>query len=297
MMKKKKMHSIWRKYSVNLMYVPVLVLLLFFIVYPFCKGMRFSFTDWNGYSQKWNFVGLYNYKHIFENPDITNTIKNTFIYGFGSTLFQNIFGLCYALLLEKKIRGTKIARTIIYLPSMISGLIMGYIWYFMLKRSGGALPEIFAMLGLDFGDLLAKGNITVWIIVAVNVFQAAGGSMIFYQAGLQSISPTYYEAAELDGAGSIQKFFKITLPLLIPSIEFTIVLNLIGGFKLFDVIKSLTNGGPASTTESLSTLMYRMYFAKEQAGLAAALGNVMFVLIIVISLSALWFLRRKEVEL
>lgn len=291
-----KKRGLFKRYAVNLMYLPALALVLFFIVYPFMRGIWISFTDWNGYSQSKTFIGLYNYRRIFEEPDIKNTIINTFIYGFGSTLFQNLFGLMLALLLDKKIRGSNAARTIIYLPTMISGLIMGYIWYFMLKKNGGALPELFALFEADFGDLLAQGKITVWIIVAVNVFQATGTSMIFYQAGLQSISSSYYEAAELDGATGTKKFFHITLPLLIPSIEFNVVLNLIGGFKLFDMIKSLTNGGPASTTESLSTLMYRMYFGKEQAGLAAALGNVMFLLIVLVSMTALTILRKKEVE-
>lgn len=285
-----------RGFMMDLMYVPALCMMGFFIVYPFLKGITVSFTDWNGYSQDSNWVGFENYIRLFQEADMVSTIINTLIYGFGSALLQNVLGMAYAVLLDKKLKGSNIVRTIIYMPTMISGLIMGYIWYFMLNYNSGALMDLFDAFNYSPGDLLAKGKITVVLIMLVNVFAGTGTSMIFYQAGLQAISTEYYEAAKLDGAGEWKSFWKITLPLLVPSIEFNVVLNLIGSFKLFDMIKSLTNGGPASTTESLATMMYRIYFSREQAGYASALGNVMTIMIIIISLTALLLIRRKEVE-
>ena len=283
--------------SINIMYVPALCLISFFIVYPFMKGIYVSFTDWNGYSQHFKMVGMQNYVRLFHDKDMVNTIINTLIYGFGSAIFQNVLGLSFALLLDKKLPGSSLVRVIIYLPTMISGLVMGYIWYFFLSYNNGALQDIFSLLNLPVGDLLAKGKITVLLITLVNIYAGSGTAMIFYQAGLQSISADYYEVARLDGASSWKLFTNITLPLLIPSMEFNITLNLIGSFKLFDMIKSLTNGGPAYSTESMATMMYRFYFSKEQAGYASALGNVMTILIIVIAGSALMFLRKREVEL
>ena len=284
-------------WTINLMYVPLLMLIGFFIVYPFIQGIRISFTDWNGYSQTYRYIGIQNYRRLFQERDMLNTIRNTFIYGFGSAILQNICGLSFAIMLEKRLRGSSICRTVIYLPTMISGLIMGYIWYFMLRYNGGAVSVLVKALGLKPVNLLQMGTKTVWIITFVNVFQSSGTSMMFYQAGLQNIPTQYYEASEIDGATSQQQFWRITLPLLVPSITFNFVLNLIGSLKLFDMIKSLTNGGPAGTTESLSTMMYRLYFAKEQAGYAAALGNVMFLMIVFFSVIALVYLRNKEVEL
>ena len=274
-------------WTINLMYVPLLMLIGFFIVYPFIQGIRISFTDWNGYSQTYRYIGMQNYRRLFQERDMLNTIRNTFIYGFGSAILQNICGLSFAIMLEKRLRGSSICRTVIYLPTMISGLIMGYIWYFMLRYNGGAVSVLVKALGLKPVNLLQLGTRTVWIITFVNVFQSSGTSMMFYQAGLQNIPAQYYEASEIDGATSQQQFWRIMLPLLVPSIT----------FKLFDMIKSLTNGGPAGTTESLSTMMYRLYFAKEQAGYAAALGNVMFLMIVFFSVIALVYLRNKEVEL
>ncbi|GAA3329618.1 hypothetical protein GCM10020331_078440 [Ectobacillus funiculus] len=142
-------------------------------------------------------------------------------------------------------------------------------------------------------NLLADPKLNVWILTFVNTFQYMGIAMVIYLAGLQSIPSDYYEAAELDGASKFGQFWNVTLPLLMPSITINVVLNLIGGLKLFDVIVALTNGGPGYASQSLSTMMYKIYFASQDAGYAASLGNLMFVLISVISMSALVYLRKK----
>jgi raffinose/stachyose/melibiose transport system permease protein len=279
----------------NLMYLPALVLFCVFIFYPFINGLKISFTNWDGYSQTFDWVGLDNYKRMLTDANIATVIKNTLIYGIGSTLFQNVLGLMYALLLNQSIKARGITRTIVYLPVIISPLIMGYIWYFFFQFKGGALNDIVLLFQDKPLNLLANPELNVWIITFVNTFQYMGIAMVIYLAGLQSIPKDYYEAAGLDGASAFGKFRHVTLPLLMPSITINIVLNLIGGLKLFDVIIALTNGGPGYASQSLSTMMYKIYFASQDAGYAASLGNLMFVLISVISISALIYLRKKEV--
>jgi len=232
---------------------------------------------------------------MFTDRNIKHVVINTFVYAFGSTIFQNLFGLCFALLLDRKIRGKNVARAVIYLPILVSGLIMGYIWYFLFKL-GGSVNEVIVLLGKAPINFLSLGDPTVYLITAVNVFQYAGLCMIIYLAGLQTITRDYYEAASIDGAGGFAMLRKITLPLLMPSITINVVLNLIGGMKLFDVIIAMTNGGPGYTTQSLSTMMYQLYFASYDAGYAAALGNFMFVLITIIGITTLIMLRKREVE-
>jgi raffinose/stachyose/melibiose transport system permease protein len=146
-------------------------------------------------------------------------------------------------------------------------------------------------------DWLSSGSRAVWIITFVNTFQYMGVAMIIYLAGLQSISKEYYEAAAIDGAQWGAKLRNVTLPLLMPAITINIVLNIIGGLKLFDVIMAMTKGGPGYASMSLSTMMYNLYFARQDAGYAAALGNVMFVFICFFGLSSLYLLRRREVKL
>ncbi|WJE55233.1 sugar ABC transporter permease [Bacillus cereus] len=277
------------------MYLPALLLFCVFIFYPFFKGIAISFTNWDGYSQTSSWVGIENYKRMFNDLNIGTVVKNTLIYGLGSTFFQNLIGLVYALLLNQSIKTRGLTRTIVYLPVIISPLIMGYIWYFIFQLNGGALNDIILLFQDEPINLLANSKVNVWIITFVNTFQYLGIAMTIYLAGLQSIPKDYYEAAGLDGASTFGRFWHITLPMLAPSITINIVLNIIGGLKLFDVIVAMTNGGPGYASQSLSTMMYQIYFARQDAGYAASLGNFMFVLISAISLVSLVYLRRKEI--
>ena len=282
---------------INLMYVPAVLLFALFIFYPFIQGIRVSFTDWNGYSQNYNWVGFDKYKMMLSDKNVWITVKNTIIYGFGSTFFQNILGLAYALFLDSQIRGKGLVRTIVYLPVIISPLIMGYIWYFFFQYDGGAVNDAISLFGLEPVDWLSKGPVAVWLITFVNTYQYMGTAMIIYLAGLQSIPKDYYEAASIDGAGGWTKFRSVTIPLLMPSITINILINIIGGLKLFDVIVAMTNGGPGYASSSISTMMYNLYFARQDAGYAAALGNTMFLMIAIVSLLALFYLKRKEVKM
>lgn len=282
---------------INLLYLPTVLLLATFIIYPLIKGIRISLTDWDGFSQDSSWIGADNYKRMLQDPNIGLVVKNTFIYGVGSTFFQNLIGLAYALLLNYKMRTAGIAKTIVYLPVIISPLIMGYIWYFFFQYNGGALNDVVHLFSNEQYNLLANSKLNVWIITFVNTYQYLGVAMIVYLAGLQTIPKDYYEAAEIDGASTVAKFFNVTLPLLAPSITISVVLNLIGGLKLYDVIVSLTNSGPGVASASLSSLMYKLYFARQDAGFASALGILMFALISVVCLTALYFLRRREQDL
>ncbi len=282
---------------VNLMYLPALILLSVFIFYPFIQGVRYSFTNWDGYSEHFRWVGLLQYQRFLTDPDMLRTIVNTFIYGCGSTLLQNILGLAYALFLDQNIRGKGLVRTIVYLPIIISPLIMGYISYFFFQYDGGAANDVLHVLGRAPVDWLDNGPTAVWIITFVNTYQYMGVAMIIYLAGLQAIPREYQEAASIDGASALTRFRFITFPLLMPAVTVSIVYNVIGGLKLFDVIVAMTNGGPGYASQSLSTMMYNLYFAREDAGYAATLGNIMFFIITVVGVALLFALRRKEVRL
>jgi raffinose/stachyose/melibiose transport system permease protein len=278
------------------MYLPALLLFGLFVFYPFVKGIKISFTNWDGFSQTFSWIGLDNYKRMLTDDNIALVIKNTFIYGVGSTLFQNLIGLLYALLLNQQIRTRGLTRTIVYLPVIISPLIMGYIWYFIFQYRGGALNDIILLFSDNPANLLGNPQVNVWIIMFVNTYQFLGVAMIIYLAGLQSIPKDFYEASSIDGASAWQKFKSVTLPLLAPSLTINVVLNLIGGLKLFDIIVALTDGGPGYSSQSLSTLMYKTYFSSQDAGYAASLGNLMFFLILIVSITALVLLRRKEIH-
>lgn len=293
--------SIFKRWSqssawLNLLYVPALILFVVFIFYPFIKGVQISFTNWNGYNQTYKWIGWSNYKRMMEDPDMGRIIKNTLIYGIGSSFFQNLIGLAYALFLNMNIRTRGLARTVIYMPVIISSLIMGYIWYFFFQYDGGAINDILLLFQDEPSNLLGNKDINSWLITFVNTYQYLGIAMVLFLAGLQSIPKDYYEAATIDGASSFKRFIHITWPLLAPSFTVSMTLNLIGGLKLFDVIVAMTNSGPGYASASMSSFMYLLYFGREDAGYAASVGILMFVMISIVSIFALFLLRRREVN-
>lgn len=282
---------------INLFYVPALALFAVFVVLPFIKGIYLSLTNWNGYSPSYKFVGLKNYARMLTDENVRTAFVNTIIYGFGSTLVQNVLGIAFAILLNKKFRGRSLIRTVIYLPVMIAPLIMGYIMYFFFTYNNGAVNDVLKLFGAQPVDWLAKGSRAVIILMLVNSLQFAGISMVIYLAGLQNIPALYYDAAAIDGVNDRQRFFYVTLPLLMPAVTSSVTINLIGGLKLFDVISALTGGGPGYDTNSLSTLIHRLYFGSERAGYAAAVGLVFFVFIMIVSNIVVKALQKRQVEL
>ncbi|MDM5298311.1 sugar ABC transporter permease [Bacillus pumilus] len=289
-MKRSNNSSLWW------MYLPAVLVVSTFIIYPFFNGIQLSFTNWNGFSQNYEWIGLQQYKRLLQDPTTWLVVKNTLLYGIGSTILQNIIGLGYALLLNHSLKMRTVTRTIIYLPVMISPIAMGYIWYFIFAYQGGALNDVVTLFGYEQMNALGNPQLNTWIIVFVNTYQFVGIAMIIYLAGLQSIPKDYYEAAQLDGASSFQQFRRVTLPLLMPSITINVVLNVIGGLKLFDVIVALTGGGPGDASQSMSTFMYDLYFKRQDAGYAATQGVFMALIILIISVAALIYFKRKETE-
>lgn len=296
-MKKRIYRLLSSKYIICVMYIPALALLCFFVLIPFLRGINISLTDWDGYSQHYNYVGMEKFKNIFTDYRVIRTIRNTFIYGFGSAAFQNILGFAFALAFTRNKGSSRFMRTLIYLPTIVSGLIMGYIWHFFFQYTNGAINDILKMLGAEPVDWLAKGLRAVFIITGVNTFQFLGIAMVIYIAGLKAIPEEYYEAATIDGATSWNLLRYITLPMLMPAINASVVMNVIGGLKLFDVIMAMTRGGPGYDTMSLSSMSYTLYFARADAGYSAALGIFMVIIIAIISLNMLVFFRQREVEL
>lgn len=284
-----------RQKRFNYFYIPAMILVLFFVAYPFVNALIISFHKWNGYSTSKTFVGLDNYIRMFtEDKTFFRTLCNTMVYGFGSTLIDCVLGLFLAIFLNMKFPGRNFVRTVIYLPVLISNLIMGYVMYFIFQYDHGALNEILNAFGVNSVDLLASRTSAVLIITLVNAWQFVGNSMIIFLAGLQGIPEYYYEAAEMDGATIWQQFKNITWPLLLPSTASAVVLNLIGGLKLYELIIALTGGGPAKGSHSLSTFIANEYFSSEKAGYAAAVGIFSFLFIMIVANVANGYFRRKE---
>lgn len=281
---------------VNVLYVPALLLFAVFTVYPLISGIGLSFTNWNGYSAERQFTGVANYVRLLQDDTFRLVLVNTLIYGVGSTILQQVLGLGLALILDRPLRGRGPIRAIVYLPVLVSPVIMGTMYYLLFQYNNGAFNDIVVALGGERVAWLSNAGTSVAIIVAVNTLQFVGLSMIIYLAGLQSIPAMYYEASMLDGAAGWKRFRYITLPLLQPAFATSIVLNLIGGLKLFDVIQVLTGGGPGYATNSVSTYIGITYFASQSAGYASAMGIVLFLLIVAFTLLLTTVLNRRRLE-
>lgn len=282
--------------KLNWFYVPAVVIMLVFIAYPLGNAIYLSFFKWNGYSTSKDFIGIQNYISMFSDKAFITALKNTLIYGFVCTILQQIIGLALALFLNTKFKGHGLVRTVIYMPVMVSGLVMGYIMYFFFQYKGGVVNEILSLFGIAAYDWLGNGNAAIAVIVFINTWQFVGVSMVIYMAGLQGVSKSYTEAATVDGADAWQRFRYIILPLLQPALASSVIYNLIGGLKLYDVIIALTDGGPAKKTHSLSTYIANRYFDAERAGYAAAIGVFSFILIMIISMIVNTYFRKTEVE-
>ncbi|TDF95108.1 carbohydrate ABC transporter permease [Paenibacillus piri] len=270
---------------------------LFF--FPSLYGFYLSLTDWNQFSDAVHFIGLDNYRQmIADHALFSGIIVNTIMFALFTTLLKNVIGLALALALNEGLRSKALLRTVFYLPVTLSPLIIGLIFSSVFDANSGILNGFLIRIGLDDWAMawLADVRFAMGTIISVETWKYAGFNMVIYLAGLQMIPKTYYEAAEIDGASSWKRFVHITFPLVMPAITINLILNLIHGFKIFDLVYVLTGGGPGSATEVLNTAVFRE-FSAGRFGSATAINVVIFLLITVVTLATLSILsKRSEVE-
>jgi raffinose/stachyose/melibiose transport system permease protein len=281
-----------RRDRTQFMSLPALLLFSLFFIYPLLSGIGMSLTDWDGMGTA-TFVGLDNFKRFFQDARAMGDIRTTLIFAAGSAILLNLMGLVYALLMERPFRGRSTARVVIYLPAIISPLIMGYIWYFLLQPGRGFLYYALARFQIPLGNWMGDYATTMTVLILVNVWQYAGMTMIIYLAGLNNISADLREAAVIDGAGPWQLFTRVTLPLLMPAIRINVVTNIIGSLSVFDIIMSLTEGGPGYATESLSIYIMRMCYG-SRTGYSTAVAMILFFIILMPVLISMRLTRASD---
>jgi raffinose/stachyose/melibiose transport system permease protein len=296
--KKKKLNLI-NSLNINLhkfMAIPALLLFSVFFIYPLLRGIGLSLTDYNGI-YKPNFVGINNFIDFFKDARARNDILNTVFFALACAPLLNIFGFLYALILDREFKGKSLVRAVVYLPAVISPLIMGYIWYFILQPEKGFLFSITKALGFSISNnnWLADRYMSLWVLVFVNVWQYVGMTMVIYLAGLQAIPVEINEASKIDGAGYFQNLWYVTLPLMIQPIKINIITNIIGSLAVFEVIVALTDGGPGYSTESLSIYIMRMCYGSF-TGYSTAVAIILFLLTLIPVIISLKLMKSKEFE-
>lgn len=278
-----------------LMLLPALVLFAMFNTFPLITGAFYSLTNYRGYGS-YDIVGLRNYLDLFTDARVGNSYLFTFKYALAGTILINVISLMLAMGLNSKIKFKNALRGIYFIPNILGGLIVGYIFSFFFTY---ILPAVGTSLGLRFlsQSILASEKVA-WIgVLIVGVWQAVAMNTIIYISGLQTIPSDVYEASSIDGAGKWTTFTQITLPLLIPFISINVVLSTKNMLMVFDQIMSLTKGGPAQSTESISYLIYRNGMDGGQFGFQSANAVVFFIVIVTISVIQMWMSNKKEEQL
>lgn len=277
------------------MLIPVVILFFAFNTLPLIIGAFYSFTNYRGYGS-WDFVGLRNYFDLFTDSRVWNSYLFTFKYAILGTILVNVISLLMGLALNSKIRFKSTLRGIYFVPNILGGLIVGYIFSFIFTYIIPAVGETFNIEWIQ-NSILADERFA-WIgVLIVGVWQAVAMNTIIYISGLQTIPEDVYEASRIDGAGKFLTFRKITLPLLMPFISINLVLSTKNMLMVFDQIMSLTKGGPAQSTESISYLIYRNGMDAGQFGFQSANAVIFFILIVTISVVQMRMTGKKEEQL
>ena len=271
----------------------VFIYVLIFAI-PTFASFYFSMTRWNLMDS--TFIGLDNFFTFFSQTNTKASIANTFVFAFTTSLSKVILGMLIALGLCSRIKSASYLKSVIFFPTLLGNVAVGIAFFSLMHPTNGLINQALAAIGMEKIKWLTDADMALVSVMLVDFWKGIGVTTVIYIAGISSISQTYYEAAAIDGASGIQKFFRITLPLLVPSINSVLTLSLIGGFKNYDLIWTMTEGGPGYATETLGTVVYKL-FARGNYGLATAGNVILFVLIALIIYPVNSYVSKKEVEL
>lgn len=273
--------------------LPALALYAVFVVYPLFGGIFYSLTDWDGVRQNFHFIGLKNYLDIMHDSYVLEPLKNTFIYAFFNTIILNILGLLMAIGAESVRRGRNVFRALLYIPSVLSAILVGFVFNFIFDKSLGALGK---QLGIEVmaNNLLGSKSFALAMGILVTSWKSAGWYMVVYIAGLHNIDQSLYDAASVDGVTGWKRFCYVTFPLLAPSFTINMVLAVERSFKQYDLLYALTGGGPGRASELISMTIYNECFTNKRAGYGTALGIILFLIIVAITLFQMKVLRKRE---
>lgn len=274
---------------------PAFILFTIFFTLPLIQGLIYSMTDWNGVGN-FNFVGLRNYKMIIQDNNFLTSIGRTFYIAAFNVVLTNVIAMLFAVALTTKFKFNNLMRGIIFLPNMIGMAICGFIWKFMFDKVSGTIYTATGMELFNRSWLTGSTSNIVPAILIVTLWQGVGYIMTIYIAGLLSVDDSILEAASIDGANGWQSFFRVKLPLMLPMVTVGAFLNLSGSLKMFDVIFSLTSGGPGNATEVAMLNVYREAFVYNKFGYGSAKAVILSMIIIIITLIQLKATGSKEVQ-
>jgi len=290
--KSKVSQTMLRQYFI--LVIPGFVIFTIGIIVPMILAFRYSFTSWDGMSTEKTFVGLKNYIKLINDQEVRDAWWFTIKFTIGNTVIQNILALLFAVALDSGIKAQKIYRTAFFIPCLISSIIVGFIW---LRMYSNVLPAINDALGTSINFLLfGEADTVLGGLLIANNWQWIGYWMLIYLAGLQSIPGELYEAAKVDGAGPIKRFFNVTVPMLAPSFTICIVGITTGSLKVYDLLVSSTKGGPGRASTSIIYQTYTTAINGRQYGYGSAMSVSLVLVLLLVALIQVRSLKNKEVQ-
>ncbi len=278
--------------------LPAVILVVFLIFLPVLLNIYYSFFKWTAYSKTMDFVGLKYYQKLFTDGEVWHAFLNNVKYAVVSLIFQVGLGLVIAHILNvvASRRFATATRVIIFIPAVISLTAIGLLWVIAYSPSIGFINPLLEKIGLGAfaHDWLGDSKTAMWAIIMVSQWQYTGEMVMLYTVGLQNVPTEIYESAKIDGANSVQSFFKITIPMIKSTILMNTTVTIIGAFMVFDEVYVMTSGGPGKSTEVLATTMYETGFRMDNMGYASSIGVLLFAITFIFSFIELRLYNVKE---
>ncbi|WP_240413925.1 carbohydrate ABC transporter permease [Paenibacillus periandrae] len=292
---RKSMSSEWMQQTVFLS--PAVLFYTIIIMLPFFLGVYYSFTDWNGVAHSIRWVGLSNYQTVLtKDTNFIHSFWFTARFTFVAVILTNLLGFALAYFLSKSLKTRNLLRTVYFIPNVLGGLLLGFIWQFIFVQGFAAIGKL---TNLGFFNLpwLGTEDTAFWALIIVFVWHGAGYIMVIYIAGLTNVPKDLIEAATIDGANSAQILRSIIIPLIMPVITICLFLTIAWAFKMFDLNFSLTKGGPYNSSESVAMNIYTEAFVNNRYGLGTAKALIFFMAVSIITAIQVSMTKKREVDL
>lgn len=273
-----------RKITVLGFILPALIPLCVFWIYPICKAIWISFTDWDFMSTSIHFKGLENYMAVLKDPRFYEALRNTVIFTAGTLIPTICLGLLLALALSRKFHGSEILKFILFSPWITPTVAISIVWTWIYQPDGGLANQILALFHLPGLKWISSSDTAMLSVIIVTVWKSLGYAMIFYLSALEKVPKDLYEASAIDGAHSIRQFFDITIPSISPTTFFLTVITMINSLQAYDQIQILTQGGPSGSTRTLLYMYYQLGFQEFSMGKASAVAAIMMIITVILSL-------------
>ena len=284
------------KFYDTLFLAPGFLIYIVFMIVPVVMCFLYSFTNWDGISATYRIIGLKNFENLFRDASFFQAMQVTVIIMIVTTLIYNVLGIILAALLNDKGKILGFSRSAIFIPTVMSSVVVAFIWSYMVQTNGGVINSIIEVFGGQTVDFYSTPTTTIFMISGIICWNSLGFFVVIYISTLSTIPQEIYEACMVDGAGWFYRFFHITLPLLAPGITINCILAVAGGLKQYDHVKVITGGGPGGATQTVTLFSVEKAFEYNRRGYSSAAVIILFLIIVILSVVQLSISKRHEVE-